>query len=104
MAGKGCLRYLTYNNAGVNSLMCDTADDDPEEYDRVMDIDLRGQWLCMKYELQEIRKKNDGAIVNCSSLGGLVGNPGRAAYHARERNSKRRSILSQAECWTRISM
>ena len=71
-----------YNNAGVNSLMTDTADLSSEEYDRVMDIDLRGVWLCMKYELQQMRKQGSGAIVNCSSLGGLVGNGGRAAYHA----------------------
>lgn len=36
----------------------------------------------MKYELQQMRKQNSGAIVNCSSLGGLAGNAGRAAYHA----------------------
>ena len=71
-----------YNNAGVNSLMTDTADLTSEEYNRVMDIDLRGIWLCMKYELQQMRKQGSGAIVNCSSLGGLVGNAGRAAYHA----------------------
>ena len=71
-----------YNNAGVNSPMTDTADLTPEEYDRILDIDLRGVWLCMKYELMQMRKQGSGAIVNCSSLGGLVGNPGRAAYHA----------------------
>ena len=71
-----------YNNAGVNSPMTDTADLTPDEYDRILDIDLRGVWLCMKYELTQMRKQGNGAIVNCSSLGGLVGNPGRAAYHA----------------------
>lgn len=71
-----------YNNAGVNSLMTDTADLDTEEYDRILGIDLRGVWLCMKYELMQMRKQGSGTIVNCSSLGGLVGNPGRAAYHA----------------------
>lgn len=71
-----------YNNAGVNSLMTDTADLSSEEYNRVLDIDLRGIWLYMKYELQQMRKQGNGAIVNCSSLGGLVGNAGRAAYHA----------------------
>lgn len=71
-----------YNNAGVNSLQTDTADLDTAEYDRVMNIDLKGIWFCMKYELQQMRRQGSGAIVNCSSLGGLVGNPGRAAYHA----------------------
>lgn len=71
-----------YNNAGVNSPMIDIADLASEEYDRIMNIDLRSVWLCMKYELQQMRTQGSGAIVNCSSLGGLVGNPGRAAYHA----------------------
>ena len=71
-----------YNNAGVNSPMIDTAELASEEYDRIMNINLRGVWLCMKYELQQMNTQGSGAIVNCSSLGGLVANPGRAAYHA----------------------
>lgn len=71
-----------FNNAGVQSLVADTADLTSAEYDRVMNINLKGVWLCMKYELQQMRKQGSGAIVNCSSLGGLVGLPGRAAYHA----------------------
>jgi NAD(P)-dependent dehydrogenase (short-subunit alcohol dehydrogenase family) len=45
-------------------------------------INLRGVWACMKHELRPMRAQGSGAIVNCSSLGGLVGLPGRAAYHA----------------------
>jgi NAD(P)-dependent dehydrogenase (short-subunit alcohol dehydrogenase family) len=45
-------------------------------------INLRGVWACMKHELGQMREQGSGAIVNCSSLGGLVGLPGRAAYHA----------------------
>lgn len=71
-----------YNNAGINSPMTDIADLSTEEYDRIINIDLRSVWLCMKYELQQMRKQGSGAIVNCSSLGGLVGNGGRTAYHA----------------------
>ena len=71
-----------YNNAGINSPMTDIADLSTEEYDRIINIDLRSVWLCMKYELQQMRKQGSGAIVNCSSLGGLVGNGGRAAYYA----------------------
>src|SRR6266496_3445834 len=43
---------------------------------------LRGVWACMKHELRQMREQGSGAIVNCSSLGGLVGLPGRASYHA----------------------
>lgn len=72
-----------YNNAGVQSQVTDTADLDGEEWDRVVNINLRGVWLCMKYELRQMRTQGSGgAIVNCSSLGGLVGLPGRSAYHA----------------------
>lgn len=73
-----------FNNAGVQSIATETADLDIEEFDRVVDINLRGLWSCMKYELMQMREqgKGSGAIVNCSSLGGLVGVPGRGAYHA----------------------
>jgi NAD(P)-dependent dehydrogenase (short-subunit alcohol dehydrogenase family) len=48
-----------------------------------MAINLRGVWSCMKFELRQMRKQGSGAIVNCSSLGGLVGGLERAAsYHA----------------------
>lgn len=71
-----------FNNAGIQSPVTDTAELESAEFDRVMSINLRSVWLCMKYELLEMRKKGSGAIVNNSSLGGLVGLPGRAAYHA----------------------
>lgn len=71
-----------YSNAGIQSLLTDTADLTSEEWDRVVNINLKGVWLCMKYELQQMRQQGSGAIVNCSSLGGLMGLPGRAAYHA----------------------
>lgn len=71
-----------YNNAGIQSLITDTADLTMDEWNRVLDINLKGVWLCMKYELQQMRRQGSGAIVNASSLGGLLGNAGRAAYHA----------------------
>ncbi|MBU3568625.1 SDR family oxidoreductase [Priestia aryabhattai] len=78
----GKLDYA-YNNAGIQSPITDTADLTEEEYNNVMNINLRGIWLCMKYELRQFSKQEtEGAIVNCSSLGGLVGIAGRSAYHA----------------------
>src|SRR5258707_2028106 len=71
-----------YNNAGVQNIVAETADAAREDYDRVMAINLRGVWSCMKFELRKMRKQGSGAIVNCSSLGGLVGGAGRATYHA----------------------
>ncbi|MBM6550405.1 SDR family NAD(P)-dependent oxidoreductase [Marinomonas ostreistagni] len=71
-----------FNNAGVQSIATETADLESQEFDRVLDINLKGLWSCMKYELQVMREQGSGAIVNCSSLGGFVGVPGRGAYHA----------------------
>jgi NAD(P)-dependent dehydrogenase (short-subunit alcohol dehydrogenase family) len=71
-----------YNNAGVQSPAVEMADASGAEYDRVQAINLRGVWNCMKYELRQMRDQGSGAIVNCSSIGGLIGLPGRAMYHA----------------------
>jgi NAD(P)-dependent dehydrogenase (short-subunit alcohol dehydrogenase family) len=71
-----------YNNAGVQNLLAETADTTREDYDRVMGINLRGVWSSMKFELQQMRKQASGSIVNCSSLGGLVGGAERGIYHA----------------------
>jgi NAD(P)-dependent dehydrogenase (short-subunit alcohol dehydrogenase family) len=70
------------NNAGVMPPAVETADASAEDFDRVTAINLRGVWNCMKYELRQMREQGSGAIVNCSSIGGLIGNPGRAIYHA----------------------
>ena len=73
---------FAFNNAGVQVPPSDAADEPAEVFDRVTAINLRGVWACMKHELGQMRGQGSGAIVNCSSLGGLVGLPGRAAYHA----------------------
>ena len=71
-----------YNNAGILGPMCDMTEETAEGFDEVNAVNLRGVWTCMKHELLQMREQGGGAIVNCSSLGGLVGLPGRAAYHA----------------------
>jgi NAD(P)-dependent dehydrogenase (short-subunit alcohol dehydrogenase family) len=71
-----------FNNAGGQSPAVETADASGEEFDRVNAINLRGVWNCMKYELRQMREQGSGAIVNNSSIGGLIGLPGRAIYHA----------------------
>ena len=73
---------VAYNNAGVQNVLAETADSPRDDYDRIMAINLRGVWSCMKFELQQMRKQGSGAIVNCSSLGGLVGGAERGTYHA----------------------
>ena len=71
-----------FNNAGVQNVLAETADTTREDYDRVMGINLRGVWSCMKFELQQMREQDGGSVVNCSSLGGLVGGAERGIYHA----------------------
>ena len=73
---------MAYNNAGILGPMGDVTDETGKAFDDVHAVNLRGIWTCMKHELLQMRKQGSGAIVNCSSLGGLVGLPGRAAYHA----------------------
>jgi NAD(P)-dependent dehydrogenase (short-subunit alcohol dehydrogenase family) len=73
---------MAYNNAGILGPMGDVTDETSEAFDEVNAVNLRGIWTCMKHELLQMRKQGSGAIVNCSSLGGLVGLAGRSAYHA----------------------
>ncbi|NJQ04162.1 SDR family NAD(P)-dependent oxidoreductase [Streptomyces lonarensis] len=73
---------MAYNNAGVMVPPTDAAEESAEQFDLVQAVNLRGVWASMKHELRHMRAQGGGAVVNCSSLGGLVGNPGRAAYHA----------------------
>ncbi|CAD6553689.1 Levodione reductase [Paraburkholderia kirstenboschensis] len=73
---------LAFNNAGIQNALAETADATAEDFDRVNSVNLRGLWACMKYELTQMRQQGSGAIVNCSSLGGLVGGAQRGTYHA----------------------
>lgn len=70
------------NNAGVGGELKPTADYTSEEWDRVLNVNLRGQWLCMKYEIPEMLKRGGGAIVNVASILGTVGFANAPAYVA----------------------
>jgi NAD(P)-dependent dehydrogenase (short-subunit alcohol dehydrogenase family) len=72
---------MAFNNAGIQVPPSDAADEPIESFERVTAVNQRGVWACMKHELRVMREQGSGAIVNCSSLGGLVGLPGRASYH-----------------------
>jgi NAD(P)-dependent dehydrogenase (short-subunit alcohol dehydrogenase family) len=73
---------MAFNNAGILGPVGDLTDETAQAFDEVTTVNLRGVWTCMKHELLQMRTQGSGAIVNCSSLGGLVGQAGRAAYHA----------------------
>jgi NAD(P)-dependent dehydrogenase (short-subunit alcohol dehydrogenase family) len=71
-----------FNNAGVMARIAPTADSTRDEWERVIGINLRGVWSCMKHELQHMERQGSGAIVNNASVGALTGNPGICSYIA----------------------
>src|SRR5215467_8240289 len=71
------------NIAGIEGKWSDNiADASESNFDRVIAVNLKGVWLCMKYEIAQMLKQGGGSIVNLASAAGLVGNPGSAAYGA----------------------
>jgi NAD(P)-dependent dehydrogenase (short-subunit alcohol dehydrogenase family) len=71
-----------YNNAGVAVSPRLTPDTTEEDWDRVMNVNLKGVWLCMKFEIPHMLKQGKGVIVNASSMVGLIGLAKRSAYAA----------------------
>lgn len=71
-----------FNNAGIMLPNIDTADVNMDDYDKLMNVNLRGVFMCTKYELQVMRQQERGTIVNNSSIGGLIGGAYRTAYIA----------------------
>ena len=71
-----------FNNAGVMAHIAPTAESTREDWDRVIGINLRGVWSCMKHELRQMERQGSGAIVNNASVGALTGNPGIGSYIA----------------------
>lgn len=68
------------NNAGIEGEQAFTTECTPENWNRVIEINLRGTWFCMKHEINEMLKNEEGTIVNVSSIAGLVGFTGIPAY------------------------
>lgn len=73
---------FAFNNAGISGAQAMTADYPEEWWDRVIDINLKGVWLCMKYELQQMQRQGSGVIINTSSTAGQTGSRGVSAYVA----------------------
>ncbi len=71
-----------YNNAGVEGLPYSTIECSTENWDKTININLKGVWLCMKYEIPAMLQYGKGSIVNCSSIAGLVGFESIPAYVA----------------------
>src|SRR5438046_9925364 len=76
---------FAFNNAGIEPKKpAPTADYDEDEWNRIMDINLRGVFLCMKHEIPLILKQGGGAIVNTSSGAGVLGMKHSPAYTAED--------------------
>lgn len=73
---------MAFNNAGIQVPPVDPADELIENFDRIIAVNVRGVWACMKHELRVMRAQGSGAIVNCSSGGGLVGLADQGSYDA----------------------
>lgn len=74
---------IAFNNAGVEGNWVPIAEQPEEDWDRTIAINLKGVWLCLKYELQQMLKQGTGgAIVNMSSVAGWIGSAGASTYCA----------------------
>lgn len=71
-----------FNNAGVEGEFTSTAEYSEAGFDKVLAVNLKGVWLCMKYEVPQLLKQGGGAIVNTASGAGLIGVAGLSAYVA----------------------
>jgi len=74
---------IAFNNAGIEGVWVPIVRQSEEDWDRTIDINLKGVWLCLKYEIRQmLRQAGGGAIVNMASINGLIGAAGAAAYSA----------------------
>ena len=93
----GRLDYA-FNNAGIEGASAPTHECTEENWDKIIGVNLKGIWLCMKYEIPEILKQGKGAIVNCASVAGLVGFSGLPAYVASKHGIIGLSKSAALEC------
>jgi NAD(P)-dependent dehydrogenase (short-subunit alcohol dehydrogenase family) len=74
---------VAFNNAGIEGNWTPIAEQSEEDWDSTIDINLKGVWLCLKYEIQQMLKQSSGgAIVNMASVAGFIGSAGAATYCA----------------------
>ena len=74
---------IAFNNAGIEGVWVPIVTQSEKDFDRTIDINLKGVWLCLKYEIRQMLKQGGGgAIVNMASIAGFVGSAGAAAYSA----------------------
>jgi NAD(P)-dependent dehydrogenase (short-subunit alcohol dehydrogenase family) len=74
--------HFAFNNAGIGPPMSTLAEMDETTFDRILAVDLKGVFLCMKHEIAHMLQSGGGAIVNNASIAGLIAEPGVSAYIA----------------------
>lgn len=74
--------HCAFNNAGILPPTAPLADQEDDVYDRVMAVDVRGVFLCLKHEIRHMLTAGGGAIVNTASIAGVIADPGMAPYVA----------------------
>jgi NAD(P)-dependent dehydrogenase (short-subunit alcohol dehydrogenase family) len=74
---------IAFNNAGIEGVWVPIVRQSEEDWDRTIAVNLKGVWLCLKYEIRQMLKQGGaGAIVNMASVAGLIGSAGAGAYSA----------------------
>ena len=74
--------HCAFNNSGILPPTRPLAETEETDFDKVIAVDLKGVFLCMKYEIQQMLKAGGGAIVNTASVAGVIGDPGMSPYVA----------------------
>ena len=73
---------VAFNNAGIEGTWKPIVELSEDDWDRTIDINLKGVFLCLKYEIQQMLKNGGGTIVNMASVAGLMGSPSASPYCA----------------------
>lgn len=73
---------IAYNNAGIEGEMSFLPDGSAENFDQVINVNVKGVWSCMKYQIPVMKSQGKGVIINCSSIAGIIGSPGLPVYVA----------------------
>lgn len=73
---------VAFNNSGLLPVTTDLVNQTEEDFQKIIDVDLKGVFLCMKYQIGQMLKQGGGAIINCGSVVSVAADPGMAPYVA----------------------
>ena len=73
---------VAFNNSGLLPVTTDLVNQTEEDFQTIIDVDLKGVFLCMKYQIEQMLKQGGGAIINCGSVVSVAADPGMAPYVA----------------------